>query len=447
MKVISKKILNLLLIVIFIVITLSSCENNTLNKNEKEKIINKSTNTKIDSLNISNEFDNTNNSISAENQAYDKLIKQISKDKIVKFKSAGSIIVDTGVFFGKYEQDGDLSNGPEDIEWIVLDIDKKNNEALLLSKYVIDVKPYLDSIYLLKDKYNELNNVYTIDEYVEWKSTIDEEEIYEYIINVVGEDGKNVSWETCTLRQWLNKEFYQTAFNNEEKSFIKEKELITQTNISYGKDTNCITKDNVYLLDIDDVNNYLLFDLNAEYKIGDKPTLHETYATKYAQSVENFGGGIKSGRMGQVNYWLRPTISSNAAATIHMSSYYYFSSITGIKRYTTDNQDREVGVRPVICIDLDKSSVEKRIDSIKNEPQYIIDFNKQKLIEKEVVDNKTVVYFASNSVVEKENALNIYLFIPIALVGSFVIALFVNLCIDGKKLAAKYREKEKETKE
>lgn len=390
MKVISKRLLNLLLIVIFIVITLSSCENNTLNKNDNEKIINESTNTKIDSLNTSNEFGNTNNSISAENQAYDKLIKQISDDKIVNVnhKSPGSMLLSTGVFFGKYEQDGDLSNGPEDIEWIVLDIDKKNNEALLLSKYVIDVKSYLDSIYLLKDKYKELNNVYTIDEYVEWKSTIDEEEIYEYIINVVGEDGKNVSWETCTLRQWLNKEFYQTAFNNEEKSFIKEKELITQTNISYGKDTNCITKDNVYLLDIDDVNNYLLFDLNAEYKIGDEPTLHETYPTNYAKRVVNFGEGIKSDRIGHVNYWLRPTISSNAAATIHMSFYYYFSSITGVKRYQTDNQARDVGVRPVICIDLDKSNVEKRIDSIKNEPQYVIDFNKQELIEKEVVDNK-----------------------------------------------------------
>ena len=63
-------------------------------------------------------------------------------------------------------------------------------------------------------------------------------------------------------------------------------------------------------------------------------------------------------------------------------------------------------------------------------------------IEKEVVDNKTVTYFKSNSVVEKENALKIYLFIPLALVGSFVVALFVNLCVDGKKLSAKYREQE-----
>ena len=53
----------------------------------------------------------------------------------------------------------------------------------------------------------------------------------------------------------------------------------------------------------------------------------------------------------------------------------------------------------------------------------------------------------TNSVVEQENALKIYLFIPLAFVGSFVVALFVNLCVDGKKLSAKYREKENQPKE
>lgn len=68
-------------------------------------------------------------------------------------------------------------------------------------------------------------------------------------------------------------------------------------------------------------------------------------------------------------------------------------------------------------------------------------------IEKEVVKNNTVVYFKNNSVVEKQNAIKVYFFIPIALVGSFVVALIVNLCIDGKKLSAKYREKENQPKE
>ena len=43
------------------------------------------------------------------------------------------------VLFGRYEQDGNLENGPEPIEWIILG--KDDEHALLLSKYVLDYKP------------------------------------------------------------------------------------------------------------------------------------------------------------------------------------------------------------------------------------------------------------------------------------------------------------------
>ena len=46
------------------------------------------------------------------------------------------------VTFGHYEQDNDLSNGPEEIEWIVLDFDEKDHKALLISRYGLDAKPY-----------------------------------------------------------------------------------------------------------------------------------------------------------------------------------------------------------------------------------------------------------------------------------------------------------------
>lgn len=47
----------------------------------------------------------------------------------------GDIIV-----FGHYEQDNNLKNGPEPIEWIVLA--KDTNKILLISKYVLDYLPY-----------------------------------------------------------------------------------------------------------------------------------------------------------------------------------------------------------------------------------------------------------------------------------------------------------------
>ena len=46
----------------------------------------------------------------------------------------------TYVLFGHYEQDGDTSNGPEPIEWIVLD--ESDGKMLLLSRFILDHKRY-----------------------------------------------------------------------------------------------------------------------------------------------------------------------------------------------------------------------------------------------------------------------------------------------------------------
>ena len=44
------------------------------------------------------------------------------------------------VTYGKYEQDNDLSNGPEPIKWQVMDIDGEN--AFLVSRYILDKMEY-----------------------------------------------------------------------------------------------------------------------------------------------------------------------------------------------------------------------------------------------------------------------------------------------------------------
>lgn len=52
-----------------------------------------------------------------------------------QFQTVGNIVT-----FGCYEQDNNLSNDAEAIEWIVLDVQDK--KCLLLSKYGLDAKPY-----------------------------------------------------------------------------------------------------------------------------------------------------------------------------------------------------------------------------------------------------------------------------------------------------------------
>lgn len=50
--------------------------------------------------------------------------------------ATAEVAVNDHVFFGHYEQDNDLTNGAEAIEWRVLKVE--NGEALLISQYALD---------------------------------------------------------------------------------------------------------------------------------------------------------------------------------------------------------------------------------------------------------------------------------------------------------------------
>ncbi len=76
--------------------------------------------------------------------------------------------------FGGYIQNS-YSKTASPIEWLVLDEDE--SEILLMTKKCIDEIPYNEHI-------------------------------------------DNVTWENCSLRQWLNNEFFNTAFTDEEKASI-----------------------------------------------------------------------------------------------------------------------------------------------------------------------------------------------------------------------------------
>ena len=112
--------------------------------------------------------------------------------------ATAEVAVNDHVFFGHYEQDNDLTNGAEAIEWRVLKVE--NGEALLISQYALDSQPY--------------NEKYAV-----------------------------ALWSECTLRTWLNTDFYDAAFNDTEKQGIVTKEL------ENWKDVN--TQDTVSLLDND----------------------------------------------------------------------------------------------------------------------------------------------------------------------------------------------------
>lgn len=101
------------------------------------------------------------------------------------------------VQFGRYEQDDDLSNGAEPIDWRVLAVNDGGEWRLLISEYSLECMPY-----------NTTN--------------------------------ANISWADSSVRAWLNEEFYYDAFNWDEQVHI---------GITNGAD-------NVFMLYINDVERY-----------------------------------------------------------------------------------------------------------------------------------------------------------------------------------------------
>ena len=116
------------------------------------------------------------------------------------------------VFFGSYEQDNDETNGKEPIEWIVLDINDKG-EYLLLSKYGLDALPF------------------------------DSELV-------------TTTWEKASIRSWLNREFFNAAFDFEEQTRIAVTSVKADTFDFYDVDLGSDTEDKVFLLSIDETRGY-----------------------------------------------------------------------------------------------------------------------------------------------------------------------------------------------
>ena len=117
------------------------------------------------------------------------------------------------VFFGSYEQDNDTSNGPEDIEWIVLA--KEDGKVLVISKYMLDRQPY-----------NAERGFY------------------------------ETTWETCSLRQWMNETFLNSAFSAEEQELILDTNVSADMNPEYDTNPGNPTTDKVFLLSIAELELY-----------------------------------------------------------------------------------------------------------------------------------------------------------------------------------------------
>lgn len=168
--------------------------------------------------------------------------------------------------FGRYPQKNQENDQKQDIEWLVLD--KKDGKALLLSQYALDVMPY-------NDKY------------------------------------ERVTWETCTLRKWLNHNFLNVAFTEAERMKISG---------------------DVQLLSVKEANRYFESD-------SDRVCFPTIYAFAKNSNIVNTGGMC-------CWWWLRsPGSNCNRAADVNPSGSLDCDGL---------NVDfSSVAVRPAIWVELD----------------------------------------------------------------------------------------------
>lgn len=212
------------------------------------------------------------------NSIYDKYMveKMVEKLKVAK---AGDY-----VFFGAYEQDNNTSNGKEDVEWLVLEV--KDGKALVVSKYALDCK-----------QYNASNTA--------------------------------VTWETCTLRKWLNNDFINAAFSSYEKAMIPTVTVSADKNPDYSTYPGNATQDQVFLLSITEANKY--FNSNGARQC--KPT-------DYAVANDTWESDRSYRR-----WWLRsPGRYQDSAANVS------YDGDVDVRSGSVDCDD--LAVRPALWIDL-----------------------------------------------------------------------------------------------
>ena len=203
-----------------------------------------------------------------------------------------SVEVGDTVTFGTYEQDDNISNGKEDIEWLVLA--KEENKIFVISDKALDCKLYDTS--------------YT-----------------------------SVTWETCSLRAWLNNDFFNTAFDAAEKKMIMNIKVSADKNPEYDTDPGNETTDKLFLLSISEVTEY--FDDDESRKC--VPTAYAKARGAYTSNRNKTVSGEET-----CWWWLRSYgVDQDDAANVNSGG--------DVNEYGGSVRDRYMTVRPAMWITID----------------------------------------------------------------------------------------------
>ena len=223
----------------------------------------------------------------ARTRAADLAYSQQEDDRLrqlFRTASTGDIIE-----FGRYEQDNLNFNGPEPIRWHVVAEDQ--GMLLLWSEEILDHKPY-------------------------------------------HERETDITWAECSLRTWLNEDFFTAAFTEQERLLVPATTAVNHMNNASGAKGGRDTEDHVCLISYNEILVFTYYNsFAASY----------AYTTKYAaaqgvKTHETYGTGA---------WWLRtPGINQSCAA---------YCDMTGSPLHSCPVSKEGIGVRPMIWVLIDQN--------------------------------------------------------------------------------------------
>ena len=168
--------------------------------------------------------------------------------------------VGDAVQFGRYEQDNDSGNGPEPIVWWVMM--SSGNMLYLLSESVLDTGLY-DSEY------------------------------------------KDITWAECDLRTWLNNDFLNKAFTENERLIIAKTRLKTGGNTVSGAKGGADTEDRIFAMSHEDLMR--IANTGAEVNV------FSMYAYPTRKAIAN---GVETASYGTASWWLRTPGTNQRGVTV-----------------------------------------------------------------------------------------------------------------------------------
>jgi len=199
--------------------------------------------------------------------------------------------------------------GKEGIIWRVLDIDEKENTAIVIADRPVCERKY---------------------------------------------HGKRecITWENCDLRAWLNGEYFETAFTDEEKAAIISCENKNPDNPDYGTAGGNDTSDCVWLLSLDEAEKY--FTDRGDLACGELWWLRTPGDHSYFACYVNSDGSV-SYYYSYVDY----TYGVRPALKLNLKSAIFESVITEreSRRYVSTPDIRIAGTALVDCVTKAKNVV------------------------------------------------------------------------------------------